>query len=353
MDNQTNKKREVYIRVVFLKLGEIDTLKEKYAADVFFQARWREERFDNKDEIEEDDIVWDEYWSPKLSIENLLNSTLMDVWRLVEKDENGHAYITEKHRINGTFAESLELNEFPFDTQDLTIKVITERSEAEVQLCADKHEISSVNNQSFVDEQEWRLHSAVMTWNVVTAKVYKNRRHKHPALCSACKVTRRPEFFIWNILVVMMFICSLAFATFTVDYKLPQNRLQLTFILLLTTVTFKFVVNQSLPKISYLTYLDKYILTSMTILISICVWHAIVPKLGLDDEDSEEADKIALGVLGAIYLVFHIFFGFWISCASLKKRLNILKEDADYLAKINGKSPKKVAPSDEPNQDLA
>lgn len=53
----------------------------------------------------------------------------------------------------------------------------------------------------------------------------------------------------------------------------------------------------------------------MTILISICIWHAIVPKLGLDDADSEEADKIALGVLGAIYLVFHVFFGFWISCA--------------------------------------
>ena len=50
-------------------------------------------------------------------------------------------------------------------------------------------------------------------------------------------------------------ICSLSFATFAVDINLPQNRLQLAFILLLTTVSFKFVVNQSLPMISYLTYM--------------------------------------------------------------------------------------------------
>ena len=49
----------------------------------------------------------------------------------------------------------------------------------------------------------------------------------------------------------------MTFTSFAVDYKLPQNRLQLTFILLLTTVTFKFVVNQSLPRISYLTYLVR------------------------------------------------------------------------------------------------
>ncbi len=34
----------------------------------------------------------------------------------------------------------------------------------------------------------------------------------------------------------------------------PQNRLQLSFILLLTTIIFKFVVSQTLPRISYLTY---------------------------------------------------------------------------------------------------
>ncbi len=51
------------------------------------------------------------------------------------------------------------------------------------------------------------------------------------------------------------FISALSFATFAVSPELPQNRLQLSFTLLLTSVAFKFVINQSLPKISYLTYM--------------------------------------------------------------------------------------------------
>ena len=41
----------VYIRVVFLKLGEIDTLKENFAADAFIQARWREPALDGKTDL--------------------------------------------------------------------------------------------------------------------------------------------------------------------------------------------------------------------------------------------------------------------------------------------------------------
>ena len=59
------------------------------------------------------------------------------------------------------------------------------------------------------------------------------------------------------------FISALSFATFAVSPELPQNRLQLSFTLLLTSVAFKFVINQSLPKISYLTYMVSTCFTSM------------------------------------------------------------------------------------------
>ena len=45
----------------------------------------------------------------------------------------------------------------------------------------------------------------------------------------------------------------MAFATYAVHIQKPENRLDLAFILLLTTVAFKFTVNSSLPRISYLT----------------------------------------------------------------------------------------------------
>ena len=59
-------------------------------------------------------------------------------------------------------------------------------------------------------------------------------------------------------LVVVLFqtlICATSFATFAVDRKLPQNRLQLSITLMLTAVTFRLTTNANLPKISYHTRL--------------------------------------------------------------------------------------------------
>ncbi len=69
----------------------------------------------------------------------------------------------------------------------------------------------------------------------------------------------REECFVDFIVVLspnfQFMITCLSFLTFAVDHQLTQNRLQLTFTLMLTSVAFKFVASQSLPRISYLTYL--------------------------------------------------------------------------------------------------
>lgn len=40
--------RQVFIKVSFLKIGEIDTLKENFSADVYIQSRWREPQLDKQ-----------------------------------------------------------------------------------------------------------------------------------------------------------------------------------------------------------------------------------------------------------------------------------------------------------------
>ena len=90
--------------------------------------------------------------------------------------------------------------------QDLTLTITTERSESELDLAEDLVEISSINVQSFVDEQEWELHSHVETWNPssLPSKVYQTSKHKHPSFSASCRASRRPGFFIWNIFLVMV-----------------------------------------------------------------------------------------------------------------------------------------------------
>ncbi len=63
---------------------------------------------------------------------------------------------------------------------------------------------------------------------------------------------------------------------FTIDCQSPQFRLAVTYTLLLTSVMFKWVVNRSLPIISYLTSLDKYAIACIFYLSLNSAWHALV-----------------------------------------------------------------------------
>lgn len=40
------QRREVHLKVSILNIMEVDTLKESFTADVFYQARWREPKLD-------------------------------------------------------------------------------------------------------------------------------------------------------------------------------------------------------------------------------------------------------------------------------------------------------------------
>lgn len=265
----------VTIRVLFLKIASIDTLHDRFSADVVIHTRWREPAFDAAKKSTED-VDWSQYWDPKLSVDNVIGEAKANVSNHLSYDKNGRAIVLQSIKIGGMFYEAMDLNQFPFDSQDLTVSIVSDLETNEVEFVEDLQERSGINVGAFKAGQEWTLKKNLNTWKKTNIKVINKQTHKYPVFCIAAKGSRKPQFFLWNIVLIMFSICSMAFGTFSVGLNVPQSRLQLSYFLILTTVTFKFVVNKSLPKISYLTYMDKYILGSMLILIGVCVWHAVV-----------------------------------------------------------------------------
>uniref|UniRef100_A0A5K3FN35 Neur_chan_LBD domain-containing protein n=1 Tax=Mesocestoides corti TaxID=53468 RepID=A0A5K3FN35_MESCO len=107
----------VEVRVVFLKIGEIDTLKEFYQADAFLQTKWREPRLDGRSPEELGSVDLDRYWNPLCYIDNILSETKEVQWISTVTGPNSEVYIVERRRIKGVFLETLELNDFPLDVQ--------------------------------------------------------------------------------------------------------------------------------------------------------------------------------------------------------------------------------------------
>ena len=149
--------RKVQIRLVFIhigknsrnslfyfhpknQLGEIDTLNEKYQADIYFEARWTEQGISlntlnlttqQKEQLYENTLVkitdFDRLinWSPQLFIENAIAQIGgQERWFTVKKVDSGlnqpssplfvSLDICEHRRMKGVFWEKLELNHVSF-----------------------------------------------------------------------------------------------------------------------------------------------------------------------------------------------------------------------------------------------
>jgi len=70
------------------------------------------------DEQSTESIDWNEYWNPKLYVDNCVGELKETIGRSVVYDvKTWEAFVVERRRLKGTFLENLELFHFPFDTQ--------------------------------------------------------------------------------------------------------------------------------------------------------------------------------------------------------------------------------------------
>ncbi|CAF1441289.1 unnamed protein product [Rotaria sordida] len=293
----------VRIRLIFIRIGEIDTLNEKYQADVYFEARWidgihldtlgltaqqRTQLIDESATIRLNEFSPIIHWTPKLLIENAIAQIgEPEKWFTITKiapkvneiipTSLVKLEICEHRRVRGAFWQKLELNHFPADVQDLTISITSDHHVDTVLLVQDEDRFSTINRADFFDQQEWALYEHVATEMRETEEEYSFEHETvikaktHPVLAFTCRAARQPGYYYWNgfCLIFLITICS--FCIFAIPPNLPQSRLQITSTLLLTSITFRWVVNRSLPTVSYLTTLDKYGIISIFILVLLLI----------------------------------------------------------------------------------
>ena len=143
-------------------------------------------------------------WSPCLYIENALSEQKDSSWQTAGLNERGEAYISERRKLRGVFLENLELQNFPLDVQDLSVTVVSERQDSEVEIVADEEDPSSVNVGTFADEQEWKLYQHVEVTKKTVRVEFANQQRTHSAIQVTCRAARRPGYFYYNVFLVMV-----------------------------------------------------------------------------------------------------------------------------------------------------
>ena len=97
------------------------------------------------------------------------------------------------------------------------------------------------------------------------------------------RVNRLPAYYFGNIIFPNFLIVAGCFSAFVIPREDIADRLSVTVTLMLAAVAFRFIVSTMLPKVSYLTIMDYYLLVGFVALILMIAENAIVGIPALDE----------------------------------------------------------------------
>jgi len=228
--------------------------------------------------------------------------------------------------FNIEFRAPMYLHEFPFDSQRLPVRFISNNYTKNMMqwnpLQTELSELMSLD----VKLPEFKLKRVVFEDGEFLAG-YLNRYAEENKEASpfhemtlVLEVERRPEYYITRIMSVIIFVLSMAGGVFFVDPEALNDRFNLTLTLFLTAVAFHFVVSSELPKIAYATRLDKFIAFMYVLLFLTAIENVVASRLTRTLSASQVEDTLDLAAIIAFYSI--LFLGsMWFLWPYIDKKL--------------------------------
>lgn len=170
---------------------------------------------------------------------------------------------------------------------------------------------------------------AILAREDVTEGAGMNSDVLHPTITFTLQVRRHSTNYLYNIIIPTAVLVSLAFTSFTVPLNEVADRASITLTLLLSIIAYKLIIKDELPKVNFLTLIDKYILVSMTIVAMISFTNSSVGN-GVDEiTDALKArDYDCRLVIGMIWVACNLGFVLRIMCrnAWANRRITLFKK---------------------------
>ena len=237
--------------------------------------RWKEPTLLGK--TSEDHIDWDSVWDPGVYIIDAVNFQVHERHQKLRaaKAHGEYPDVIQYYHIKGTFKEVLEVNDFPFDYQDLSLTLTSNWHADQVTLAKDLEQNDNIHTWNFTAQQQWDLQRHVLAESKTLLPQEGTSSNSYPQYHIRLNVLRQYSFYLYNVAFIMCLITVLTFTSFAVKTDAVGDRIQITLTLLLTSVAFKYYAQQYVPTVSYLTFLDKYVMTCMVFQFLVAVHNAL------------------------------------------------------------------------------
>ena len=321
---KTNKVVLVNVRISISSVADIDTVKQEFTCEFFLAATWEEPAL--KGRYNAADVDWENKWDPRIYFVNAVEiKNMQRKHKLIRISGSPYPIVQLSYRVAARFKTLFSLRNFPFDHQTLKIEISSKWSDLAVQFDKAPNIPCVLSCSNFLGREEWDLLDHVITRASSTSEdSLKVSLITYSVYTFDFNIRRKYSFYLTNIVFMMFLIALLSFSSFFVNPANTGERLGVILTLLLTAVTFKFVVSQSLPPVSYLTMLDWYVLTSVVFIFLVAMENSLIAKIQTK-ENQVRADNISWGVAWLTFTAIHV--GFLIKSIMIVRTVNRQLED--------------------------
>ena len=174
---------------------------------------------------------------------------------------NGIAVFTKHNYYEGTFDNNFNFTKFPFDKQRLFLDL-------EPYQYDDSFTIPYVNQVGFDNLYVNYLNFTSPEWNYVDydasyGHLSNNEDdNRYPYVNVYFDIERLSNYYIFKVMLPIVFLLIISWSVFWINPKDLESRVTVSIVCLLSLIAYNFVIDNDLPKLGYLTFMDRFILIS-------------------------------------------------------------------------------------------
>ncbi len=256
---QAGKPVVVEITLDILNIPSINEVDEEFTLDGYLFAQWSDPRLAFKVQPGakvEKVYKPGEIWMPSIEMVNGV-SPRDQFDRSLTVGSDGTVHYAE--RFHAVLSSRFRMRRFPFDRQLLEVHLHPFFNDV-------LQETFAVNQKNSGLSLEHRTYSSLAQWHVTgvegrAGSVRQFRSFAIPEAVFTIGVKRKYSFYIWKVFLPLLLMVFLSWAVFWVDPTDLSNQVQIAVTTILTVIAFAFAISATMPRVSYLTFIDAFFLT--------------------------------------------------------------------------------------------
>ncbi len=277
---------EVQIGIYVVDVDEVNSAQQSFTASVFYEARWKNPFLRHKGPGPMH-LGVTEVWNPRLTILGQQN-----IWQSfpesVEIQPDGE--VIYRQRVWGHFSQPLELREFPLDTQILTIHIVAagllQKHVKMVPLRRDGRELSGLAEKFSVPDFE------VLSWKAEPEPYIAHKGGPGTAGYEMrITVRRSTTYYVLKVIIPLCLIVIMSWAPRWIALDQIGTNIGVSTTSFLTLVAYLFAITVLLPRVSYITRLDRFIFLS-TLIVFLGLIHTVVNTAMLNNTKRSLMERI-------------------------------------------------------------